>query len=574
MLMPTISVPKRLGDLLIERNVITEQQLQEALAIQKANCPDKLIGEVLIDNGFCTEVQVFESLAADFGIPFARLDQKMYDPSVADILPREYLEKNLVFPLFLIRGVLTIAVSEPSNLFLLDDLRAKTNKRIQIVATIDKDIRRLINSLPDSKVFVIDHIIDDKESETNEVTLIEEAIEDIGDLLEIADQSPIIRLVNFFIYSAVREGASDIHIEPNDRSVRIRNRVDGVLFKANEVPHHLHAAITSRIKVMAGLDISERRMPQDGRVNVMVDNRRIDLRVSTFPCSHGEKTVIRIFDNKGSSTSLGNLGFAEDLLEKFREQILQPNGIILVTGPTGSGKSTTLYAALNTISSVSKNICTVEDPVEFNLPLINQFQTNDKVGLTFSAALRTLLRQDPDVIMVGEIRDPETAKTAIQAALTGHLVLSTLHTNDAPSAVSRLLNTGVEPYLISAALNCVLAQRLVRKICPDCRQPYEPSRQIKRLLAKYDVSMDHFYRGVGCRRCRNTGHSGRMSLHELFVLTDEDREMIARGSTLQELRRHAQANGMKTLLYDGLRKAQEGMTTLEEVFQVTGTGAL
>lgn len=571
MLMPAISVPKRLGDLLIERKVIHESQLLEALRIQREAGESKLLGEVLIEHGFCTEVQVFESLAADFGIPFARLDQKMYDPAITDILPREYLEKNLVFPLFLIRDVLTIAISEPSNLFLLDDLRAKTNKRIQIVAAIAKDIRRLITSLPDSKVFVIDHIIDDKDNNVD-VTLIEDAIEDIGDLIEIADQSPIIRLVNFFIYSAVRESASDIHIEPNDRSVRIRNRVDGVLFKSNEVPQHLNGAITSRIKVMAGLDISERRLPQDGRVNVMVDNRRIDLRVSTFPSAHGEKTVIRIFDNKGTSTNLGNLGFAEDLLANFREQIQMPNGVVLVTGPTGSGKTTTLYAALNAIASVSRNICTVEDPIEFQLPMVNQFQTNDKVGLTFSAALRTLLRQDPDVIMVGEIRDPDTAKTTIQAALTGHLVLSTLHTNDAPSAISRLLNTGVEPYLISAALNCVLAQRLVRKICIDCRQVYDPPRKLKRLLSKFDPTTNHYFRGVGCRRCRNTGYSGRLSLHELFVLNDETRELIAAGTTLQDLRRHAENSGMKTLLHDGLRKAQEGMTSLEEVFQVTGVG--
>src|SRR6185312_6235234 len=314
---------------------------------------------------------------------------------------------------------------------------------VQIVVTSAKDVRRMITTLPDSKTFVIDDIIE--ENAQADVTLIETAIDDIGDTAEFAGQSPVIRLVNYFIYNAVKEGASDIHIEPGDRCLRIRNRIDGRLYKALEVPLNLLGAVTSRIKIMASLDLSERRLPQDGRVHVLLDGRKIDLRVSTFPTHRGEKTVIRVLDTRSVSLNLEDLGFAEDVLSQFREGIQAPNGIILVTGPTGSGKSTTLYGALNAISSMENNVCTVEDPIEYNLPLINQFQVQERVGLTFSKALRTLLRQDPDVIMVGEIRDEDTARTAIQAALTGHLVFSTLHTNDACSAITRLINIGVEP---------------------------------------------------------------------------------------------------------------------------------
>jgi len=563
-----VSTPRRLGDLLVQRGYLSDEALQSALEAQKKGGRSKLLGEILVDLEYCTEDQIVECLATEYDVPYAKLEARLYDPRIVDVLPREYIENNLVMPLFVVRDTLTIAVSEPSNLFLIDEIRSLSNLDVQIVAATPKDIRRMITSLPNSKVFVIDDIIED--SQDADVTLIEEALDDIGDVEEIAGQSPVIRLVNYIIYNAVKEGASDIHVEPAERCMRIRYRIDGRLYKSLEVPPHLLAAVTSRIKIMASLDISERRLPQDGRVNVLLESRRIDLRVSTFPTSRGEKTVIRVLDQRTISLNLEDLGFAEDVLGTFRENIRAPNGIILVTGPTGSGKSTTLYAALNAISSMENNVCTVEDPIEFHLPLINQFQVQEKIGLTFSRALRTLLRQDPDVIMVGEIRDEETARTAIQAALTGHLVFSTLHTNNACAAITRLVNMGVEPYLISAALNMVLAQRLVRRICAKCRQTYEAPRTLRKTLERMGFQCDAFHKGVGCRSCRNTGFKGRIGVHELLVITDEMRDAVVADPNISHLRKLAVRNGMVELRDDGFRKVREGITTVEEVLHIAG----
>ncbi len=560
--------PRRLGTLLLDRGYLTVEGLTRALTQQQGGGENKLLGEILVDLNICSEDQVVECLASEYGVPYAKLDARLCDPKIIDVLPREYIEANQVLPLFLVRDTLTVAVAEPSNVFLVEELRNLSQRQVQIVAATHRDIRRLLTGLPNSKVFVIDDIIEN--SESADVTLIEEAIEDIGDVAEIAGQSPVIRLVNFIIYTAVREGASDIHIEPADRCLRVRNRIDGRLYKALEVPQHLLGAVTSRIKIMAALDISERRLPQDGRVHVLLEGRKIDLRVSTFPTTRGEKTVIRVLDTRTVSLNLEDLGFAEDVLTRLQENIRAPNGVVLVTGPTGSGKSTTLYAALNAISSMDNNVCTVEDPIEYHLPLINQFQVQEKVGLTFSKALRTLLRQDPDIIMVGEVRDEETARTAIQAALTGHLVFSTLHTNDACSAITRLVNMGVEPYLIAAALNMVLAQRLVRRICFKCRQNYEPSRVIRKALERMGYDLAEFYRGVGCKGCRNTGYSGRIGIHELLTLSDELRDMISSGAPLQAMRELAARQGMITLRHDGFRKVREGVTTIEEIIQVAG----
>ncbi len=559
--------PPRLGNVLIERGYVTVEQLNSCLTEQRAG-GGKLLGEILIERGFCGEDQVTECLATVYGVPYAKLEPRIADPRIVDCLPREYIEKNLVFPLFKIRDSLTVAVTEPTNLFLIDELRALTNLDVHVVATSSKDLRRMITTLPDSKTFVIDDIIENNAQA--EVTLIETAVDDIGDMAEFAGQSPVIRLVNYIIYNAVKEGASDIHIEPGDRCLRIRNRIDGRLYKALEVPLNLLGAVTSRIKIMASLDISERRLPQDGRVHVLLDGRKIDLRVSTFPASRGEKTVIRVLDTRSVSLNLRDLGFAEDILTPLQSSIQSPNGIVLVTGPTGSGKSTTLYAALNEIASMENNVCTVEDPIEYHIPLINQFQVQERVGLTFSKALRTLLRQDPDVIMVGEIRDDETARTAIQAALTGHLVFSTLHTNDSASAITRLINMGVEPYLIGAALNVVLAQRLVRRICAKCRQEYEPPRPLRKAIERMNQGIEKYYKGVGCRKCRNTGYSGRLGVHEFLIVNDELRDAIVAGQSVAELRRIAATYGMITLRHDGFRKVREGLTSLEEVIQICG----
>ena len=566
----TTQRPARLGNVLIDRGYISIENLEAALQAQRESrgLHGKLLGEILVDKGFCTEDHVIECLAAEYAVPYAKLDARLLDPKVIDVLPRDYIELNLVLPLFCVRNLLTIAISEPSNLFLIDEIKTLTGKDVQIVAATSKDIRRMITNLPNSKVFVIDDIIED--SESADVTLIEDAIDDISDIEEIAGQSPVIRLVNYIIFNAVKEGASDIHIEPAERCMRVRYRIDGRLYKSLEVPQHLLNAVTSRIKIMAALDISERRLPQDGRVHVLLEGRKIDLRISTFPGSCGEKTVIRVLDTKGVSLVLEDLGFSEDVLTRFMENIHAPNGIILVTGPTGSGKSTTLYSALNSITSMENNICTVEDPIEYHLPLINQFQVQERVGLTFARALRTLLRQDPDVIMVGEVRDEDTARMAIQAALTGHLVFSTLHTNDAPAAITRLVNMGVENFLIGAALNMVLAQRLLRRICPKCRESYEPPRNLRKTLERMGYETDTFYRGVGCKNCRNTGFRGRIGIHELLVVNDEMRDAITAEASISKLREISLQNGMVSIQRDGFRKVREGITTVEEVLHAAG----
>ena len=561
----------RLGDLLVRQGFLTPEQLQQALALQAENEGSKLLGEVLVEREFCTEEQVLECLAVEFKLPFVKLDTRMFDPKTVELLPREFIEKHCVLPLFKLRDTLTVAVAEPSDVFLLDRLKSIARCDVQLAIATARDIRRTLQTyLPDSKVFVIDDIIDDVQSDA--VELIEDTVEDIGSGNILAGQSPIIRLVNYIIYTAVKEGASDIHIEPTERQIRVRYRVDGALFKSLELPRHIAPAIASRIKIMAALDISERRLPQDGRIHVMMENRSIDLRVSTLPMAHGEKTVIRIMDNRSIPLSLAQLGFSSENLERLHEQIRKPNGIVLVTGPTGSGKSTTLYAALNTVSTIEKNICTVEDPVEFQLPLVNQFQVNEKIGLSFAAVLRSLLRQDPDILMVGEIRDELTARTAVQAALTGHLVFSTLHTNDACSAVTRLVNMGVEGYLLGASLNGVLAQRLCRRICTKCKQSYETPKAMRAVLQHMGLDATELYRGVGCAKCRNTGYSGRIAIHELLVVDDALREAIAVSPTIQTVNEYARRNGMIPLRYDGLRKAKEGLTTIEEVLQASDEG--
>jgi len=467
-----------LGQLLLQAGAVTDKQLEEALDHQRQKGNSLLLGEVLQKLGTCTEEQIMEALAGGYGVPFARISPHIADPKVIDFLPREFLEKHSVLPLFKVRDRLALALNEPANVFLIEEVGRLTGCEILVVCATAKDIKATLeNHLPSANIFVIDDIFDD--SDTG-LSFVEEKIEDITDLEVVEEGSPIIKLVNYLVYHAVREGASDIHIEPDDNTLRVRYRVDGTLYEKLCPPHKMLPSIASRIKIMAGLDISERRLPQDGGIHVLMDGRPIDLRISTMPGQHGEKIVIRIIDNRAVLVNLEKLGFAYEMLRDWQRVIASPNGIVLVTGPTGSGKSTTLYSVLKELNTDEVNICTVEDPVEFNLAQVNQFQTNERIGFTFAAALRSLLRQDPDIVMIGEVRDNETAKIAVQAALTGHLVFSTLHTNDAPGAVTRLLNVGIEPYLVAASLNAVLAQRLVRKICTHCKEPYDPPASIRR----------------------------------------------------------------------------------------------
>src|SRR3954463_1240928 len=555
---------KPLGQLLLGNGAIQPEQLERALEEQKRCNHQKLLGEILVELRICTEDQITEALAQAYGVPYARISPKVADPKVIAALPKEFLEKHQVLPLFLVERVLTVAVPEPANVFLLEEIERLSGYQVQVVAATTRDIRATLQTyLPNDKVFVIDDIIEEVKPE--DFTLVEAPVQDITNLEHAASDSPVIKLVNYCIYNAVKDGASDIHIEPGENQLRVRYRVDGRLMEKLRPPHQMAAAVASRVKIMAGLDLSERRLPQDGGIHVMMDKRPIDLRVSTMPGKHGEKVVIRVIDNDKASVNLEKLGFGYETLKQWRKRIALPNGILLVTGPTGSGKSTTLYACLQELNSDDVNICTVEDPVEYALHGVNQFQINEKAGFTFPTALRSLLRQDPDILMVGEIRDNETARLATQAALTGHLVLSTLHTNDAPGAVTRLYNLGIEPYLVGATVCGVLAQRLVRKLCQRCKEAYEPSINEKRQIEKFAGDVTTLYRPKGCAHCRNLGYSGRIGIYELFVPDDEIMERISQGGTLNELREKAKAAGMRTLRIDGMEKVKAGITTLEEV---------
>ncbi len=561
-------VKKPFGQQLVDRGIINPEQLQRALDEQRLGNGQKLLGEILVERGMATEEQILELLAEGYGVPFARINPRIVDPKIIEKLPREFLEQHSALPIYLVEDVLTVAVAEPTNVFLIEEMERITGKQVQIVAATPKDISATLQTyLPDDKVFVIDDIIDDVKPD--DFTFIENKIEDIADLEEAAGDSPVIKLVNYCIYNAVKEGASDIHIEPGEGSLRVRYRIDGRLVEKLRPPVGMTAALSSRIKIMAGLDIAERRVAQDGGIHVMMDRRPIDLRVSTMPGRYGEKVVIRVIDNEKASVNLEKLGFSYEMLKQWRKLIDMPNGIVLVTGPTGSGKSTTLYACLQEINAEDVNICTIEDPVEYNLQGINQFQVNEKAGFTFGSALRALLRQDPDVMMVGEIRDAETARLATQAALTGHMVFSTLHTNDAPSAMTRLNNLGIEPYLVGATVVGVLAQRLVRKLCPHCREEYVPAPNEKMAIEKVAGPVEVLYRHKGCNKCQSLGYAGRIGIYELFTPDEKAIDMISRGAALHDVRQVALDSGMRTLRMDGLEKVKAGVTTLEEIYRVT-----
>jgi len=555
-----ISAQAPLGQLLLRQGVLSQEQLDSALEQQQACEQRKLIGEVLVEMGLIDDRTVLETLAQAYGIPFASDTARLADPKVIEVLPREFLEEHGVLPMFLVRGVLTVAVSEPANLYLLEEIERRTGYRAQIVAATAQDIESAHKSyLPAANVFVIDEIYEDIDE--HDFAVIEQDATELADLEEDAGHGPVVKLVNFLIYSAVQEGASDIHIEPDDHSLRVRYRVDGKLYEKIQPPYKMQQAMASRIKIMANLDISERRLPQDGDFNVMMDGRPIDLRVSTMPSKYGEIVVMRIIDSKNNRLSLDSLGFNEQMLLDWKSVVEQPNGVVLVTGPTGSGKSTTLYSVLSQLDTDEINVATIEDPIEAQIKGINQSQINERAGFTFSSALRSMLRQDPDVLMVGEVRDTDTAAIVSQAALTGHLVFSTLHTNDSISAVTRLVNLGIEPYLVAATVRGVLAQRLVRKICPHCKTSWEGDDAVRNACGGGD-----YYMGEGCNRCRGTGFAGRLGIFELLIPTNELLEAIGSGASLQELRtltNHA------TLRVDGLEKVAKGLTTPEEVLCAT-----
>jgi type IV pilus assembly protein PilB len=566
----TATAPKQVGKVLLERGLVTQAQIEHALAEQKKSSNRKLLGEMIVELGYCSEDQVLEALAEAYGIPYAKLGPKLFDPRIINSLDRDYIDKQCVLPLFKVDGVLTVAVHEPANVFLIEEISQLADCAVQVVAATTHDIKAcLLSHQPDGSVFVIDELLEDAASEV--IDAVEEPTFDLSKLSEAADGSPIIKLSNHIIFNAVREGASDIHIEPDENQLRVRYRIDGRMVERIKPPGQMGPPLVSRIKIMAGLDISERRLPQDGAIHVKLEGRPVDLRVSVLPNKHGEKIVLRIIDKSNVLVNLAQLGFDTETLDKFHHQISQPHGLLLVTGPTGSGKSTTLYSALAEINSPTINICTVEDPIEFNLVGVNQFQVNEKIGFTFPVTLRSLLRQDPDVIMIGEIRDNETAKIAVQAALTGHMVFSTLHTNDAPGAVTRLYNLGIEPYLISASLVGVLAQRLVRKLCPACSEEAAASANVIHLAERLGQKIERVHLPVGCSKCRKSGYSGRVGMYEMLVPDDELRDAVTAGATLNEVRTHAARTGMKSLIEDGFAKIRQGVTTVEEVLRVTTT---
>jgi type IV pilus assembly protein PilB len=559
----------RMGDLLVERGIITRAQLEECLTLQKSS-PSERMGQILIRKGYAKEEDVMVCLAQEYGLEYVRLTQREVPARVLGMLPPDFCRRHkvLVIDADPDNKTATVATPDPANVFLVDEIKRRLGCRVRLAVTTTAEVTKASDELlGTSEEFQLDDLIRDIADDAVEIVAADE--DEVPDLAKVSGESPVVRLANYLICNAVKEGASDIHIEPGEKKMRVRYRIDGVLFEVMSPPQHMHPALVSRLKIMSNLDISERRLPQDGRIRAIVRNRYVDFRVNSLPTTQGEKVVIRILDNRSILIGLERLGFEEDHLTMFKTQIERPHGVVLVTGPTGSGKTTTLYSALLTMNGGEINISTVEDPVEYFLGFANQVQINERIGFTFAAALRALLRQDPDVIMVGEIRDEETARISVQAALTGHLVLSTLHTNDAPSSITRLINIGVEPYLISASLNGVVAQRLVRRVCEHCKEPVKASDEVKRALGRCQMEVEQLFRGKGCDHCRNTGYSGRCGIYEMTVLDDDLRDLVATRPNVTELRRYCLDHGMVSLREDGLRKLRRGITTVEEVLQAT-----
>ncbi|MEW6325016.1 MAG: ATPase, T2SS/T4P/T4SS family [Nitrospirota bacterium] len=585
---------KKLGELLIAAGLLTEEQLSQALAYQHRH--GGRLGVILLKMGFVTEEAMIKMLGSQMGISYVELSETVIDQAVVKTVPEQMARRYQVLPLFKKERVLTLAMVDPLNVFAIDAVRQATGLEVQPVVSREQEVLKAINrfySITSSMERVV-KTIDDQRSgqerrsprdrragetslddayqmdELGDMTLIREMRSVTGELK--AEDAPVIKFVNMMIAQAVREGASDIHLEPDEDVLRIRYRVDGMLREVLTSPRHLQAGVTSRIKIMANIDIAEKRVPQDGSIQLKVGKKDLDIRVSTLPTVFGEKVVMRLLDKSNVLVGLEESGFGERYLPAYRKLIRRPYGLILVTGPTGSGKSTTLYASLQEINSIDKNIVTIEDPVEYQLKVINQVHVNPKAGVTFASGLRSILRQDPDVIMVGEIRDKETATIAIQAALTGHLVFSTLHTNDAPSAVTRLVDMGVEPFLIASTVCGVVAQRLVRRVCQRCKQPVAPSPDLLKNLngrGNGATAEGGYMQGRGCQDCRETGYAGRIGIFELLLIDDAIRALIVSRASARELQVAARKVGFSTLREDGLAKAAGGVTTLQEVLRVT-----
>jgi type IV pilus assembly protein PilB len=566
-------VSRRLGDLLVAEGLITPEQLARALAEQKGTT--EKLGGVLVRLGLLTEDQLIGFLSRQYGIPSITLSQLDIDPEVLRLVPPQIARKYEVLPVKRVGNTLTLAMADPTNVFAVDDVAFMTNLQVLPVVASQASIRQAIERNYEGQSSAFTDVLTELTADAVDVEVLEDEEAggkvDVFELKESADEAPVVKLVNMVLVDAIQKGASDVHWEPYEKVFRIRFRIDGVLHEMLTPPKRLEAAIISRLKIMANLDIAERRLPQDGRIKLRYRGREIDFRVSTLPTIFGEKAVLRILDREALKLDLTQLGFEPWALEQFQAAIRQPYGMILITGPTGSGKTTTLYSAIHTINAPDVNILTAEDPVEYNLKGVNQVQVNEAVGRTFAAALRAFLRQDPDVILVGETRDLETAQIAIRAALTGHLVFSTLHTNDSPSTIARLVDMGIPPFLVASSLLLVVAQRLGRRVCKDCREPYEADEDSLVPYGHQPTGRGRrtLYRGQGCRACNFTGMKGRVALYEVMPVTSEIRDLILRGASTGEIRAAAQSQGMKTLRQAGLTKVLEGVTTVEEVLRVT-----
>ena len=574
---------RALARALVERKLLTLQQAKSALSDLQNGESSKALDEYLIESKMVTEEALLEVKASLWNVPFIDLKNYEVDPEVLEIIPSKMARKYNFFPLFRIDGTLLIAMTDPKNVKIIDEVTQVTQLEISPALSSKEAVAEAIQRYYGVQE---ESILDIQNENLQDILEIIEAEEDqkeeeksSADLERLADDAPVVKMTNMVLIQSIVEGASDVHFNPEEDQLRVRYRVDGMLRDSHHLPKNLQQAVISRIKILANLDIAENRIPQDGQLRLRLkDGRQIDIRVSTLPSAYGENVVLRILDKSAALLKLENLGFEEDVFNITAKLLSNAYGIILVTGPTGSGKTTTLYAALNRLNSMEKNIITLEDPIEYRLPLIRQSQVNHKAGMTFAKGLRAILRQDPDIVMVGEIRDSETANIAVQAALTGHLVLSTLHTNDAAGAVTRLEEMEIEPFLIATAILGVQAQRLVRKICPDCKEEYQPHLEIPQEVLKIfgletEADSLKFYHGKGCKNCNKTGYRGRMSIMEVLPMTEGIRALVLKSASADEIKKLAIQEGMRPLIQDGWIKVLKGITTLEEVVRVTNIGS-
>lgn len=562
--------PSRLGELLVKNNLITKEQLVKSLEEQKESGGQLRLGTILIKNGLIGEPDLTSFLSKQYGVPSINLAEFEIDSAVIKIIPPEISSKYQIIPVNRAGSTLIVAMSDPSNIFAIDDIKFMTGYNVEVVVASETAIRGALDKYYDQSASLAE-VMGDFEMEDLEVVGDEEEV-DLGSLERATEDAPVVKLVNLILTDAIRKKASDIHIEPYERTFRVRYRIDGVLHEVMKPPIKLKNAITSRLKIMAELDIAERRLPQDGRIKIKLGGGKdMDYRVSVLPTLFGEKVVLRLLDKSSLQLDMTKLGYEQEALDSFKKEIHKPFGMVLVTGPTGSGKTVSLYSALAELNKVTENISTAEDPVEFNFAGINQVQMHEDIGLNFAAALRSFLRQDPDIIMIGEIRDFETAEIGIKAALTGHLVLSTLHTNDAPSTINRLLNMGVEPFLVASAVNLVTAQRLARRVCADCKDVEEiPVQALIDAGVPPEEAPEYVcYRGSGCPKCNNTGYKGRVGFYQVMPMREEIRELVLNGANTAEIKRETMRLGIKTMRQSGLRKVKEGITSLEEVLRVT-----